>query len=707
MKKYNVNRCSGHFLSRAFIKDKSPPILSGMKHDIRKVLIANRGEIACRIMRTCAELGISTVAVYSDADRDALHVERADEAVHIGPPAPAESYLSIEKIIAAAKRTGADAIHPGYGFLSENERFAKACADAGLIFIGPPAAAIAAMGGKSEAKALMQKAGVPLVPGYHAEDQNADLLAKEADKIGYPVLIKASAGGGGKGMRVVENAAAFAEQLAAAQREGQASFGNPRVLLEKYLGAPRHVEVQVFADTHGNCVHLFERDCSVQRRHQKVIEEAPAPGLSPETRGRMGAAAVAAAKAIGYAGAGTVEFLLDGDDFYFMEMNTRLQVEHPVTEKITGLDLVALQIMVAEGEVLPFTQDDLMINGHAFEVRLYAEDPDNNFLPGAGRISFLRFPLESDGGEQHVRVDTGVREAPFGDGDVISIHYDPMIAKIITWAPTRAAALTAMAQALDETQVAGPKTNLSFLRRLVREDVFVAGGVSTRYIDQQRDALLPPRPQASNDLMALAALGLLERRLRQITASDDPWQQGGNWRIGGAADDIFIFRDGENERRVVLSYPESADRPRVSVDGAAAFTAQLWHHYDDQGFTAQLADGRIDAAIVLTPREQGVSLSVLAHGESADLLYLDPLHAGAGEEGGQGRLTAPMPGKVVAVRVAAGTDVKKGQPLVIVEAMKMEHTITAPADGVIESVRAKVGDQVDEKFELVAFKQAG
>lgn len=678
-----------------------------MKKDIRKILIANRGEIACRIMRTCAELGISTVAVYSDADKNALHVEQADEAVHIGPPAAAESYLRLEKIIDAAKRTGADAIHPGYGFLSENETFAKACADAGIIFIGPPASAIAAMGGKSEAKALMQKAGVPLVPGYHGDNQDVAFLAAEAYKIGYPVLIKASAGGGGKGMRVVERAADFADQLAAAQREGQASFGNPRVLLEKYLTAPRHVEVQVFADNQGNCVHLFERDCSVQRRHQKVIEEAPAPGLSAATRAKMGAAAVAAAKAIGYSGAGTVEFLLDGDAFYFMEMNTRLQVEHPVTEKITGLDLVALQIMVAEGEKLPFAQEDLSINGHAFEVRLYAEDPDNGFLPGAGQISFLRFPLESDAGDVHIRVDTGVREAPFGDGDVISIHYDPMIAKIITWAPTRDVALAAMAQALDDCQVSGPKTNLAFLRRLTREPTFAKGGVSTRYIEQHRDALLPPRPAATPEMLAVAALGLLERRLRQTPVAHDPWQVLGNWRIGGAADDVFLFRDGEAEHLVTLSYPEEADQPLVAVDDAAPFTAQIWHHYDDQGFTAQLADIRCDAVVVLQPRDNGVGLSVLTPGRTADLLYHDPLHVGAGEDTGHGRLTAPMPGKVVAIRITAGAEVKKGQALVIVEAMKMEHTIIAPADGIIETVRAKVGDQVDEKFELVAFKQAG
>ena len=681
--------------------------MSPMKKQIRKVLIANRGEIACRVMRSCRVLDIATVAVYSDADAKALHVESADEAVRIGPPAPRESYLRGDAIIAAAKKLGADAIHPGYGFLSENEDFAQACADAGLIFIGPPASAIAAMGGKSEAKALMQKAGVPLVPGYHGEDQSEKTLAAEADKIGYPVLIKASAGGGGKGMRVVEKSADFKEQLAAAQREAKAAFGDDRVLIEKYLTTPRHVEVQVFADNHGNCVHLFERDCSVQRRHQKVIEEAPAPGLSEKTRAKMGAAAVAAAKAIGYSGAGTVEFLLDGDNFYFMEMNTRLQVEHPVTEMITGLDLVALQIRVAEGEELPFDQSDLAIQGHAFEVRLYAEDPDNNFLPGAGQIRFLRFPQEMETGEVNVRVDTGVRESGFGDGDVISIHYDPMIAKIITWGPDRTTALKAMAAALDDTFVAGPKTNLAFLRRLTREADFAKGGVSTRYIEQHRAALLPEKAAASDVSLQLAALGLYARERQQRVVSDDPWAQGGNWRIGGPAPDTYRFRDQGRDRAVTLRYLPGDGQVEISLDGAAFEPAAVVGHFDDIGFTAQVAGQRREGVVLTQDGAEGVQLQLLTRGGQDDFIYLDPLFAGAGEEGGQGRLTAPMPGKVVAVRVEAGSEVTKGQPLVIVEAMKMEHTIIAPADGIVESVRAKVGDQVDEKFELVAFKKAG
>ncbi len=680
------------------------------KQAIQKVLVANRGEIACRIMRTCADLGIATVAVYSDADQDALHVEMADQAVHIGGAAPCDSYLRVDALLAAARRTGADAIHPGYGFLSENEDFAQACADAGLIFIGPPPAAIAAMGGKSEAKALMQTAGVPLVPGYHDADQSAPVLAAAADAIGFPVLIKASAGGGGKGMRVVERAADFAEQLAAAQREAKAAFGDDRVLVEKYLAAPRHVEVQVFADHHGHCVHLFERDCSVQRRHQKVIEEAPAVGLSDTTRAKMGAAAVAAAKAIGYSGAGTVEFLLDGDDFYFMEMNTRLQVEHPVTEKITGLDLVALQIHVAEGNVLPFAQDDLAISGHAVEVRLYAEDPDNNFLPGAGQIKFLRFPLQNEAGNAHVRVDTGVREAPYGDGDTISIHYDPMIAKIICWAPTRADALAVMAEALDETWVTGPKTNLAFLRRLVRDADFAAGALSTRYIDTHRESLLPPRADVSAQTLTLAALGLVAHRLRADSlrpAVNSPWALTGNWRIAGAAPDVFVMRDGDREHTVRVSYPQGIETPVVSCDGGAEQTCRLWLHFDDTGFTAEIDGQHHDAVLVQTPVAEGIALQVLMAGDSAEVLYRDPLAAGGEDGEAGGRLTAPMPGKVVAVRVEAGADVKKGQPLVIVEAMKMEHTIIAPRDGIVADVRARVGDQVDETFELIAFQQAG
>jgi 3-methylcrotonyl-CoA carboxylase alpha subunit len=622
---------------------------------IKKILVANRGEIACRVMRTCARLGIPTVAVYSEADRGALHVETAGEACLIGAPAPRESYLSIDKILDAARETGADAVHPGYGFLSENAEFAEGCARAGLTFIGPPPSAIRAMGGKSEAKALMEKAGVPLVPGYHGDRQDEAFLKAQAEKIGWPVLIKASAGGGGKGMRVVEAASVFADALAGAKREAKAAFGNDHVLIEKYLASPRHVEIQVFADMHGNCVYLFERDCSVQRRHQKVIEEAPAPGLSQKTREKMGAAAVAAARAIGYAGAGTVEFLLDAqENFYFMEMNTRLQVEHPVTEMITGLDLVELQIRVAEGRPLPFAQKDLGINGHAFEARLYAEDPAKDFLPGAGKITHLEFPEEN----AHVRVDTGVRPA-----DTITIHYDPMIAKIIVWGEDRAAALARLAGVLDHTHVAGPKSNLNFLRALARDPDFAAGRVSTHFIAAHRDRLLPPKKQASAETLALAAGALLG-----AGNAGDPWSDLSCWRIGGRDETVFKFRDEAGEYAVRAGDAKARHDCTVLHDGARLF--------------------------VMYP----------GHDESLD--YLDPLHAGEAEEAGGGRLTAPMPGKVVALHVKTGARVRKGQPLVVVEAMKMEHTITAPADGEIAAVNVSVGEQVDEKKELVRFKDA-
>lgn len=664
---------------------------------IKKILIANRGEIACRVMRTCQRLDVQTVAVYSEADEEALHVEMADEAYLIGPAAARESYLVGAKLLAIAKETGADAIHPGYGFLSENEEFAKACEDAGVIFIGPPASAILAMGGKSEAKALMEKAKVPLVPGYHGAQQDEKFLAAEAVKIGFPVLIKASAGGGGKGMRVVETAADFAEQLQGAKREAKAAFNDDHVLIEKYLLQPRHVEIQVFADKHGNCVYLFERDCSIQRRHQKVLEEAPAPGLSQKTREKMGEAAVAAAKAIDYVGAGTVEFLLDANEnFYFMEMNTRLQVEHPVTEYITGLDLVELQIRVAEGDELPFEQKDLEINGHAFEVRLYAEDPDNNFLPGAGQIQYLNFPLESD----CVRVDTGVREALFGDGDVISIHYDPMIAKIITWGETREIALQNMADALDETQVTGPKSNLNFLRRLVRNEAFQAGSVSTSFIKQHEADLLSPKTAPAPETLALAVLGLLETREEAAADSLDPWDDLSAWRIAGGGADTFTFKDEVGEYTATVTYPIGHTQPRIVVGNYVYDTFFEPSGYS-MGFEASLS-GDIYSAVVY---QNGASLSVMYHGVQADLTYLDPLSAGDIEEEGKGKLTAPMPGKVVAIRVELGASVKKGQPLVIVEAMKMEHTIISPADGIVEGILAKVGDQVDEKYELIALKQ--
>ena len=662
---------------------------------IKKVLIANRGEIACRVIRTCARLGIATVAVYSDADKNALHVEIADQAVHIGAAAARESYLRIEKIITACKETGADAVHPGYGFLSENEDFAEACEKAGIIFIGPPPAAIAAMGGKSESKALMEKAEVPLVPGYHGDNQDADFLAKEAEKIGYPVLIKASAGGGGKGMRVVERTAEFHDALAGAKREGKASFGDDKVLIEKYLINPRHVEIQVFADRHGNTVYLFERDCSIQRRHQKVVEEAPAPLFDEKTRAAMGQAAVAAAKAIGYVGAGTVEFLLDArGQFYFMEMNTRLQVEHPVTELITGLDLVEQQIRAAEGHVLPFKQTDLAINGHAVEVRLYAEDPANNFLPGAGQIKFLRFPMESD----TVRVDTGLREAPFGNGDSVSIHYDPMIAKIMAHGATRAEAVQNLAKALDETLVYGPKTNLAFLRRVVRHPEFAAGKVSTRFIKAHEHDLLPPAEKIADINFAAMALSLKAQTLHFGETVSDPWGLSGGWRIGTVAEDLYRFKDHERDVTVTLRAQESEGHFTVQVD-KNAYEARVIPSGYDISFDLRIGAESFNAVLL----RDAVQVVLLREGQTVEAVYLDPLAASGDADDAAGRLTAPMHGKVVALRVQSGDAVKKGQALVVVEAMKMEHTITAPADGTVKFIHAKVGDQVDEKLELISF----
>ena len=672
---------------------------------IKKILIANRGEIACRVMRTCREMGIATVAVYSEADAHALHVEMADEAVLIGGAEARESYLVYQKIIDVAKAHGVDAIHPGYGFLSENEDFAEAVAAAGMIFIGPPVSAIRAMGGKSEAKALMEKAGVPLVPGYHGDQQDEAFLAKEADKIGYPVLIKASAGGGGKGMRVVEKAADFKEALAGAQREAQASFGDQHVLVEKYLARPRHVEIQVFADQAGNTVYLFERDCSIQRRHQKVLEEAPAPGLKPDVRAKMGAAAVAAAKAIGYTGAGTVEFLLDTDgSFYFMEMNTRLQVEHPVTEMITGLDLVAWQIRVAEGGNLTFTQEDLAIQGHAIEVRLYAEDPANNFLPGAGQIKFLRFPLESAA----VRVDTGVRETTYetasGAGDVISIYYDPMIAKIIVHGASRAEAIERLRMALDETLVAGPKTNLVFLRALAAHPSFVAGDLTTQFISEHGTDLLPARARPADDVFALAALGLFIRReTNGAMHSEDvsPWNDLSGWRIGGVDTDMFVFKEGDETVTVGISCPQGRfTDPVVTLPNGTKQPAQFTQIAYDDSFEVKFGGVSYAGAVL----QDGTQLTVLAQGLRAELTYLDPLGFEDGDQADAGGLHAPMPGKVVAVRVQLGDSVKKGQALVIVEAMKMEHTIIAPADGIVAAIHANIGEQVDEKRELIALE---
>jgi 3-methylcrotonyl-CoA carboxylase alpha subunit len=657
------------------------------------ILIANRGEIACRIIRTAKRLGLRTVAVYSDADAAALHVSMADEAHRIGPPAARESYLQIDAILAAAKASGTQAIHPGYGFLSENAEFAAACDKAGIVFIGPPIAAIQAMGSKSAAKKIMEEAQVPLVPGYHGSNQDPDFLAQQAGAIGFPVLIKASAGGGGKGMRAVWQQADFADALAGAKREAKSAFGDDRVLLERYLTKPRHVEIQVFADSHGNAVHLFERDCSIQRRHQKVLEEAPAPGMLPALREKMGKAAVAAAQAIGYVGAGTVEFLLDEDgSFYFMEMNTRLQVEHPVTEMITGQDLVEWQLRVAGGEPLPLGQKDLVIGGHAIEARIYAEDPRRDFLPSIGRLSHLRTPAEN----AHVRIDTGVRE-----GDEVSIHYDPMVAKLIVWDTDRAGALRRLKSALAEYQVVGVTTNIGFLSQVAAHSAFAAGDFDTGFIERHRAALFPESAPASDRVLALACLDVLLRRTAEAEGSArssadpfSPWHSTSGWRLNCDNHYDLHFLDGEQSVTVTVHYRQGGFELELPSEKMLV-RGQLDGHGN---ILADLGGTRIKATVV----RHGTALTIMEQGRSHALILFDPSAPVGEQEGAGGRLTAPMPGKVVAVLVQAGDPVKKGAPLMILEAMKMEHTINAPREGVIAQINFTVGCLVNDGAELLA-----
>ena len=665
-----------------------------------KILIANRGEIACRVAATARRMGVKTVAVYSEADVDARHVALCDESVPVGPAAAKESYLRADKIIAAALATGAQAIHPGYGFLSENAAFAQACADAGIAFIGPPASAIEAMGSKSAAKTLMEKAGVPLVPGYHGDEQDPDFLQVQADRIGYPVLLKASAGGGGKGMRIVEQSADFKAALASCKREAISSFGDDKVLLEKYLTRPRHIEIQVFADTHGNCVYLFERDCSVQRRHQKVLEEAPAPGMTAERRQAMGEAAVAAARAVGYVGAGTVEFIANQDgSFYFMEMNTRLQVEHPVTEMITGQDLVEWQLRVASGEALPLRQDELAIHGHALEARIYAENPDNNFLPSIGKLRHLRMPEavtfalgDNPAHPAPVRIDSGVRA-----GDAISPFYDPMIAKLIVWGRDREEALAQMASALTHYQVVGLTTNIAFLKRLVESPSFAGADLDTGLIERNQDVLFPPPKPATFDELALAAVALVSTETRHANpAGSDPWSGTAGWRMNVPLRRRFHFIDREEALDVALSYPGSG---WLLEQGASSSHASLVRH-EGNDYAIRL-DGRLVRGTVVI---DGEDVHVFAGERHVPLRYIDPLlHAGEAEDEA-GRLTAPMPGKIVAILVKKNDTVVKGAPLLIMEAMKMEHTIAAPRDGVVEELLYATGDQVEEGVQLLSFQ---
>ena len=665
-----------------------------------KILIANRGEIACRVAATARRMGVKTVAVYSDADAQAKHVAACDEAVHVGGNAPKDSYLQWQRIIDAAKATGAQAIHPGYGFLSENEDFAQACADAGLVFIGPPASAINAMGLKAESKRLMEQAQVPLVPGYHGADQDPALLQREADRIGYPVLIKASAGGGGKGMRAVEKAEDFASALESCKREAINSFGDDAVLVEKYVQRPRHIEIQVFGDTHGNCVYLFERDCSVQRRHQKVLEEAPAPGMTPELRARMGEAAVAAAKAVHYVGAGTVEFIVEqpgGYDapeqmkFYFMEMNTRLQVEHPVTEAITGLDLVEWQLRVASGEPLPLRQDELRITGHAIEARICAENPDNQFLPATGTLAVYRKPACTSFERGAVRVDDGVRE-----GDAISPFYDSMVAKLIVHGDTREQALARLDDALAQTHIVGLATNVQFLRLVARSDSFAQGRLDTALI-QREQAVLFQQERVGLPLAAAAAVA--QTLLRERAAeSADPFSRRDGFHSHAELERRFEFDFGGQHAKAWLTYGRDGALALRVGEGDAAVAGPL--------VFAPLADGAIDLQFA----GQRTRAAVYAQGETdhvftpqgATRIEAIDLLAHAGDAQGEGgRLTAPMPGKVVSFAVQAGDKVTKGQPLAVMEAMKMEHTIAAPADGVVQELLYAPGDQVTEGAELL------
>ena len=671
-----------------------------------KILIANRGEIACRVAATAARLAIKTVAVYSDADANAKHVAACDEAVYIGGSSPKDSYLRWEKIIAAAQATGAQAIHPGYGFLSENEEFAQACANAGLVFIGPPPSAIKDMGLKAESKQLMERAGVPLVPGYHGSNQDPALLQAEADRIGYPVLIKASAGGGGKGMRAVDKSEDFATALASCKREAINSFGDDAVLIEKYVQRPRHIEIQVFGDTHGNYVYLFERDCSVQRRHQKVLEEAPAPGMTSEMRAQMGLAAVAAARAVNYVGAGTVEFIVeqrpDGSmQFFFMEMNTRLQVEHPVTEAITGQDLVEWQLRVASGEPLPLMQDQLQIQGHAIEARICAENPDNNFLPATGTLHVYGLPActtfeRADGG---VRVDSGVRQ-----GDTISPFYDSMVAKLIVHGSSREEALARLDTALAQTHIVGLATNVQFLRHVTTSPSFANADLDTALIPREADVLFKQEKVG----LGLACAALVAHTLvgeqslaatRDARGWIDPWAQRDNWRSHGPSLRSFAMEFQGQPQTVRLTAVHDGDvLLQVATDEAVLRYKVLSSGALDVAWGSQRAACHVykkgDVAHVFTARgaTQIVAIDALAH-------------AGDGVQEG-GRLTAPMPGKVVSFSVKAGDKVHKGQALAVMEAMKMEHTIAAPADGVVGELLFAPGDQVTEGSELLRMEVA-
>jgi len=653
----------------------------------KHILIANRGEIACRIARTAKRLGIRTVGVYSDADAGALHTRGMDIAVHIGPAEARDSYLNIERILRAARDTGCEAIHPGYGFLSENAGLARACDDQGIVFVGPTPDAIEAMGSKIRAKEIMQDSGIPLVPGYHGADQSLAHLKHVSDEIGYPVLIKASAGGGGKGMRIVRAPDGFEAALEGAKRESAAAFGDEQVLLEKYLDRPRHVEIQVFRDNHGHCVHLFERDCSIQRRHQKILEEAPAPGLDQATRLAMGQAAVRAADAIDYRGAGTVEFIMDNaGQFFFMEMNTRLQVEHPVTEWITGQDLVEWQLRVAAGEALPCTQDELGIHGHAFEARVYAENPAREFLPSTGNLTLAAFPEQDD----RVRVDAGVQT-----GDAISIHYDPMIAKLITWGPDRAAALDSLRGALGETRIAGVETNIEFLLEVLEQRDVISGRADTHFVDQHLEPLIKREPAPAKILVLavfheIAVLAWANR----LAGDNDPFAAVDGWRPNLASELRFEYTDHARRHECLLVFDQNG--ANAVVDGKAYAVAGGLR--EDGRLLANIDGVQCEAHVVHRPERLDVFFDGRHYGLDR---HVDVVAEAADTETDQ--ITAPMPGKITAVSIKPGDEVERGAALLILEAMKMEHTIIAPRDGTIGEVPFRAGDAVAEGAVLASY----
>ncbi len=656
----------------------------------RTLLIANRGEIACRVIRTARAMGLRTVAVYSEADRDAMHVALADEAVLLGPARARDSYLNVERLIEAARKTGAEAVHPGYGFLSENAEFARACFDAGLVFVGPTAGMMTAMGSKSGSKELMEQAGVPLVPGYHGEAQDDATLAKAAEKVGFPVLVKASAGGGGRGMRIVRSAAELGPAIVSAKREALAAFGDDRMLIEKYVDNPRHIEVQVIGDSHGNLLSLFERECTLQRRHQKVIEEAPSPTLNAAQRETVCAAARKAAGAVNYVGAGTIEFVSDGKDVFFIEMNTRLQVEHPVTEQITGIDLVEWQLRVAFGEALPLKQDEIKLNGHAIEARVYAENPTKNFMPSVGRISTWRMPAETGG----LRIDAGYRE-----GDSVSPYYDAMLAKTIAWAPTRDVAIDRLNRGLEESDVRGIVTNIPFLSSLIMHPKVRANAIDTGFIERELAVLTSAAP-APGELELCAAVAAIVNEERQAAQAEanSPWQIFG-WQPVGRRQRSFAFRVGHGpEQKIALNYGSGPSTLLIG-ERELAFTIAA----KDGGFDLTLDGVKSSVAAVV----DGHELYLRTRNGRFDLHWVDPFGGESEEHVGEDKIAAPLPGTVVAVLAEEGATLEKGAPILTLEVMKMEQTLRAPYAGVLKSVKCKVGDIVQEGVELAVVEPAG